>query len=139
MNNSQPDWNLFRSFLAVLREQSLSAAARALDLTQPTLARHIGALESALGLELFTRSQQGLSPTEAALELAPYAENLETNAAAMLRTASGLGAAVKGTVRISASEMVGAEILPPMLAGLRQRHPDLEFELVLSNTVEKRP
>ncbi|MEJ1976292.1 MAG: LysR family transcriptional regulator [Acetobacteraceae bacterium] len=59
MNASEPEWNLYRSFLAVLRERSLSAAARALNLTQPTLARHIDALEAALGLELFIRSQQG--------------------------------------------------------------------------------
>jgi DNA-binding transcriptional LysR family regulator len=136
MNAPDPDWSLYRSFLAALREKSLSAAARALNLTQPTLARHIAALEAAMGFELFTRSQQGLAPTEAALELAPYAENLEANAAAIVRTASGLGQAVKGTVRISASEMVGAEILPPLLAALRQRYPALEFELVLSNAVD---
>jgi len=136
MNAPDPDWSLYRSFLAVLREKSLSAAARSLNLTQPTLARHIGALEAGIGFELFTRSQQGLAPTEAALELAPYAESFEANTAALLRVASGLGQAVKGTVRISASEIVGAEILPPILAGLRRQHPALEFELVLSNAVD---
>jgi DNA-binding transcriptional LysR family regulator len=136
MNAIEPDWSLYRSFLAVLREKSLSAAARALNLTQPTLARHIAALEAALGFELFTRSQQGLLPTEAALELEPYAVSLAANTAAMLRTASGLGREVKGTVRISASEMIGAELLPPMLAALRRQYPALEFELVLSNAVE---
>jgi DNA-binding transcriptional LysR family regulator len=136
MNKPAPDWHLYRSFLAVLRERSLSAASRALNLTQPTLARHIHALEAALGLELFTRSQQGLSPTEAALDLAPYADNLDANTAAMLRVASGLGKTVHGTVRVSASEIVGAEVLPPMLAGLRRRHPRLEFELVLSNALD---
>jgi DNA-binding transcriptional LysR family regulator len=107
-----------------------------LNLTQPTLARHIDALEAAMGFELFTRSQQGLAPTEAALELTPYAESLEANTAAILRTASGLGQAIKGTVRISASEIVGAEILPPILAGLRRKYPALEFELILSNVVD---
>jgi DNA-binding transcriptional LysR family regulator len=136
MNTTGPDWNLYRSFLAVMREQSLSAAARALNLTQPTLARHIDALEAALGLELFVRSQRGLFPTEAALELVAYAENLEANAAALLRTASGFGGVVRGTVRVTASEMVGAEVLPPILASLRRQHPQLEFELVLSNAVE---
>ena len=91
MNARDPDWSLYRSFLAVLREKSLSAAARALNLTQPTLARHIDTLEAAMGFKLFTRSQQGLSPTEGALELTPYAESLEANTAAILRTASGLG------------------------------------------------
>ena len=136
MNVPDPDWSLYRSFLAVLREKSLSAAARALNLTQPTLARQINALEAAMGFELFTRSRQGLAPTEAALALAPYAESLEANASAIVRTASGIGHAVKGTVRISASEIVGGEILPPMLTGLRRKHPALEFELVLSNALD---
>lgn len=136
MNDSEPDWSLYRSFLAVMRERSLSAAARALNLTQPTLARHVEALEAALGCKMFIRSPQGLAPTEAALELAPYAETIAANTAAMLRAASGLGAAIRGTVRISASEIVGAEILPPILAGLRRRHRELEFELVLSNAVD---
>jgi DNA-binding transcriptional LysR family regulator len=136
MNDSEPDWNLYRSFLAVLQERSLSGAARWLNLTQPTLARHIDALEAALGLQLFLRSQQGLAPTEAALELASYAQEIEASSAAILRRASGLGAEVKGTVRISASEIVGAEILPALLNELRERHPALEFELVLSNSVD---
>ncbi len=67
MKTAEPDWSLYRSFLAVLQEGSLSGAARALGLTQPTMARHIEALERAVGFELFTRSQQGLAATEAAL------------------------------------------------------------------------
>ena len=136
MNRGAPDWNLYRSFLAVLRDRSLSGAARSLNLTQPTLARHIDALEQQLGFELFTRSQLGLAPTEAALALAPYAENIEANTAALLRAASGIGQAVEGTVRITASEIVGAEVLPPMLGNLRLAYPGLEFELVLSNAVD---
>jgi len=136
MNRAAPDWNLYRSFLAVLRDRSLSGAARSLNLTQPTLARHIDALEQQLGFELFTRSQLGLAPTEAALALAPYAENIEANTAALLRAASGIGQAVEGTVRITASEIVGAEVLPPMLGNLRLAYPGLEFELVLSNAVD---
>lgn len=136
MNGRTPDWNLYRSFLAVLREHSLSGAARSLALTQPTLARHIDALEKQLGFELFTRSQLGLAPTDAALALVPYAESIEANAAALLRAASGIGTAVKGTVRITASEIVSTEVLPSMLTRLHQSQPGLEFEMVLSNTVE---
>lgn len=136
MNTIVPDWSLYRSFLAVLREKSLSAAARTLGLTQPTIARHIAALEAALRAELFTRSRHGLAPTPAAFELAPYAETLELTTAALLRTASGLSREIKGTVRISASEIVGAEVLPPILTGLKRKHPGLEFELVLSNALD---
>lgn len=133
---NDPDWSLYRSFLAVLQEGSLSSAARALGLTQPTITRHIGALEEAVGLELFTRSRLGLAATDGALALKPYAESLAATTSAMMRVASGHGKTVKGTVRISASEMVGTEILPPILASLRERHPDLEIELVLSNAVD---
>jgi DNA-binding transcriptional LysR family regulator len=135
MNAAEPAWDLYRSFLGVLQEGSLSGAARALGLTQPTIARHIDALEQAVGFELFTRSQQGLAATEGALELKPYAESLAATTAALLRTASEQGAAVKGAVRVSASEAIGAQVLPPILASLRETHPELEIELVLSNAV----
>jgi DNA-binding transcriptional LysR family regulator len=136
MNANEPDWSLYRSFLAVLREGSLSGAARSLGLTQPTMARHIEALEAAIGVELFTRSQQGLAATESALELRPYAESLAATTAAMMRMASGQGQAVKGTVRVSASQIMGAEVLPPIFSSLREQHPDLEIELLLSNAVD---
>ena len=129
-------WELYRSFLGVLREGSLSGAARALGITQPTVGRHIAALEAALGLTLFTRSQAGLMPTEAALELRTYAEAMDSNAAALKRTAEGHGEGVVGTVRVSASEVVGVETLPPIVARLRQQHPQLKLELVLTNRVQ---
>lgn len=136
MNHTGPSWDLYRTFLAVLREGSLSGAARSLGLTQPTVGRHIEALEQAIGLPLFTRSQRGLAATEAALELRPHAEALASTAASLLRAASGHGGAVRGTVRVSVSEVVGVEVLPPLLAGLRERYPELVIELALSNAVE---
>jgi DNA-binding transcriptional LysR family regulator len=136
MNRTDPSWDLYRTFLAVLQEGSLSGAARSLGLTQPTVARHIDALEQEIGFKLFVRSQRGLAATEAALELKPYAEVLASTAAALLRAASGLGGNVRGTVRVSASEILGAEVLPPILASLREQYPELVIELVLSNAVE---
>jgi DNA-binding transcriptional LysR family regulator len=130
-----PGWDLYQTFLAVLEEGSLSGAARSLGLTQPTVGRHIGALERALGCELFVRSPGGLAPTETALELRPHAQVLASAAAALVRTATTRGGTVRGTVRIAASEMVGIEVLPPILAGLRARHPALAIELVVSNDV----
>lgn len=135
MNTADPDWDLYKSFAAVLRDGSLSAAARTLGLTQPTLARHIDELEAALGVSLFLRSQRGLEPTDAARDLRPYAESLEATAAALRRAASGVGQGVSGVVRLSASEMVGGKVLPPILADLRERHPGLVIELTLSNAV----
>ena len=129
-------WELYRSFLAVARHGSLSGAARALRLTQPTLGRHIDQLEQALGAAMFTRSPQGLIATETALALLPAAETMESAAEAMARAASGIAGEVAGAVRITASEIVGAEVLPPILAALAERHPKLAFELHLSNQTE---
>lgn len=133
---SSPGWELYRSFLAVLQEGSLSGAARALGLTQPTVGRHVSALEQALDLSLFTRSAAGLQPTESALALREDAELMQSTAAALERAARGLGQAVQGAVRISASEVMGVEVLPPILSELQARHPQLEIELVLSNRVQ---
>lgn len=129
-------WELYRSLLGVLEQGSLSGAARALGVAQPTIGRHVHALEQALGVSLFTRSQTGLLPTEAALELRGHAEAMRSAAAALKRAAEGHGAGIRGTVRVSASEVVGAEILPSVLAALRRAHPELRIELVLSNRVQ---
>ncbi|HVI91323.1 MAG TPA: LysR family transcriptional regulator [Dongiaceae bacterium] len=133
----EPAWDLYRSFRAVLRAGSLSAAARELGLTQPTIGRHIGELEMALGgLTLFTRSQQGLIPTETATALAPHAEAMAQAAAAFIRTASGAADAIAGTIRLTASVIIGGEVLPPILAAFRRRHPAVDVELVLSNRAD---
>ena len=140
-SRSEPDWHWYRSFLLVTETGSLSAAARELGLTQPTIGRHVESLENALGLKLFTRSPEGLSPTEAALELRPYAASIAATAAALRRAASsqqGSGAhgSVRGTVRITCSEIMGVEVLPPILVHLRADHPELVIELDLSNRAE---
>jgi DNA-binding transcriptional LysR family regulator len=129
-------WELYRTFLAVLTEGSLSAAARALGITQPTAGRHISALEAGLGQRLFTRSQTGLLPTDAAQALRGYAETLRNTAAALQREATSHGQGVRGTVRVSASEVIGVEVLPPALVRLRDEHPELRIELVPTNRVQ---
>ncbi len=133
---SHIEWELYRSFLAVLTEGSLSAAARALGIAQPTVGRHVAALERALGMPLFTRSQTGLSPLESASSLRPLAEAMRSAAAALERAAASQGAGVRGVVRVTASEVIGVEVLPPIIAGLREAHRDLRIELVLSNRMQ---
>lgn len=129
-------WELYRSFLSVLKEGSLSGAARALSVSQPTVGRHVAALEKSLRLALFTRSQIGLMPTEAALSLRTYAESMQSTAAALERAAASQGTGVRGTVRITASDVIGIEALPPIIAELRDEHPDLVLELVLTDRVQ---
>ena len=129
-------WDHYRTLLAVLAEGSLSGAARTLGLTQPTVGRHIEALEADLGAALFTRSVGGLAPTEAALALRPHAEAMAAAAEALVRTASGDAEAVRGVVRVTASDVMGVEVLPPMLAGFHEAHPGVVIELTLSNRQE---
>lgn len=127
-------WSLYRSFLAVMREGSLSRAAALLDLSQPTLGRHVEALEQVLGgAPLFTRHPRGLMPTENAHAILPHIEAMDAAADAALRAASAPASSLSGVVRIAASEVVGAEVLPGILAPLREAHPGLVFELSLSS------
>ena len=131
-----PDWTLTRSFLAVADTGSLSAAARQLGLTQPTLGRHIAELESALGLTLFTRQARGLALTESGAALVPEARAMAAAAARMALIAAGREAAVEGTVRLTASRIVSHHILPAMLADLRLNAPGVQIELVPSDSTE---
>ena len=135
-NYTEIGWELYRSYLGVLEEGSLSGAARAMGIAQPTAGRHIDALEKALGVTLFTRSQTGLLPTEAALALQPFAQAMSSAAAALKRAAESQGSGIKGTVRVTASEVIGQEVLPPILAQLQDAHPGLRVELVLTSRVQ---
>lgn len=126
-------WDDQQAFLAVIEEGSLSGAARRLSITQPTVRARVAALEAALGTALFTRSAGGMVPTRQAQALADHARAMQRASDALVRASSGVPGAVVGTVRISVSEFVGIELLPPMLAELRAEHPGLCLELVLSN------
>jgi DNA-binding transcriptional LysR family regulator len=133
---TEPDWNHYRAFLAVLREGSLSGAARALGRAQPTLGRQIADLEHNLAAALFIRSQRGLVPTDVARDIAPHAEAMAAAVGATMRAASGATGAIAGTIRITASEIIGAEVLPPLLASFHRANPAIKIELALSNRVK---
>jgi DNA-binding transcriptional LysR family regulator len=136
MDKNAPGWELYRTFLAVLREGSLSGAARSLGLTQPTAGRHIQQLESSLGTALFTRSQNGLRPTDAAHRLEPHALTMANAADALVRAIAGADLGAQAVARIAASEVVGAEVLPAILTEFRTRHPGVTIELSLSDRTE---
>lgn len=127
------NWEDQRAFLAVLEEGSLSAAARRLKVTQPTVRARLEALERALGSRLFTRSVRGLVPTAQARVLGEAARAMARASQAFERGASALPGAIAGVVRLSVSDFVGVAVLPPMLARLRRRHPALILEVETSN------
>lgn len=119
-----------------MRTGSLSGAARALGVAQPTVRRQIETLEEALGVVLFTRSQTGLIATETATVALPYAESMASVAEAFVRSVSAPTAAELGTVRVTCSEVIGAEVMPAILASLQRAHPRIQIELSLSNANE---
>lgn len=129
------DWTLMRSFLAVLERGSLLGAARSLGSSQPTLGRHVAELERQLGVALFERTGRGLVPTREALSIVEHARAMDASAEAVGRTLTGQSRALAGSVRITASQMVAAHMLPPMLARLREQEPSIAIEVVSSNAI----
>lgn len=127
------DWDLLQSLHAVLEAGSFSAAARIRRLTQPTLGRHIDQLERQLGAPLFLRSPRGLQPTDLAMAFRPHLADMAAAAAAASRDISGIVSGEGGVVRVTVSEIVGIEVIPPMMARFREAHPGIQVELTLNN------
>jgi DNA-binding transcriptional LysR family regulator len=128
------DWNLLRSFVAVSEEGSLSAAARKLGLSQPTMGRHIAELEDGVGTSLFARHPRGLTLTERGTALYEAAREVRDGVDSFARRAAGLGRSLDGTVRLSASEVVASFVLPRLLVDIRRRWPAIELEIVADNS-----
>lgn len=135
MDHNQPDWNLLRAFAATAEAGSLSAAARQLGLSQPTLSRQIAALESRLSLMLFERNGRYLQLTDAGRELLPHARDMGAAARQMALVASGQQSDLSGLVRITASEVYSAYLLPPILKDLRRRAPQITSEIVAGDDI----
>ena len=129
------DWNQVRAFLAASEEGSLSAAARALHQTQPTLSRQVTGLEQSLGVTLFERGHRRLQLTAAGLELLEHVRVMAEAANRVSLAASGQSQAIEGRVCITATEMLATYYLPPMLRKLREQAPGIVVEVVASDQV----
>ncbi len=130
------DWSLLQSFLAVAEEGSLSAAARRLGASQPTLGRQIRQVEQQLGVTLFTRKPRGLQLTDIGAALLPAAQTMRDAAVQMALAAAGQEQQIKGTVRITASVFVSHHILPPIIAHITRQEPDIAIELAPNDASE---
>lgn len=128
------DWNRARAFLVTAEEGSLSAAARALGMAQPTLGRQVDALEKELDVLLFDRVGRRLILTEYGHDLLEHVRAMGDAASRVSLSASGKSQALTGNVSISASEMFAARLLPPILARLHSEHPGIDVEIVATNT-----
>ena len=129
------DWNRARAFLVTAEEGSLSAAARALGLTQPTLGRQVSALEAELGVTLFERVGRSLELTQSGQELLEHVRTMGEAASHISHTASGQSKSIEGHVCITATDIMSAYLLPPVLKQLRAIAPGIEIEIVSSNTI----
>jgi DNA-binding transcriptional LysR family regulator len=131
----QLDWNLARAFCVTAETGSLSAAARQLRLTQPTLSRQVAALEASLGIMLFERAGKRLSLTGAGLGLLEHARAMSSAADAMALAAAGTSQEISGRVTISATEAVSAYLLPALVARVRQKAPQITLAIVASDSI----
>ncbi|PVH28806.1 LysR family transcriptional regulator [Pararhodobacter oceanensis] len=127
------DWNKARAFLVTAEEGSLSAAARALGMAQPTLGRQVDGLEKELGIVLFERVGRGLTLTPSGLELLDHVRAMGEAAGRVSLAALGQSQALEGTICISASETYATVLLPPLIARLRQEEPGIQVEIVVAN------
>jgi DNA-binding transcriptional LysR family regulator len=127
------DWNRVRAFLVTAEEGSLSAAAQALGVSQPTLGRQVSALEAELGLALFERVGRGLELTPGGLELLEHARSMADAATQLSLVATGQSDSLEGDICISASEAMATFMLPPILHRLRLEQPRIHVTLLATN------
>ena len=129
----QFDWNRARAFLVTCEEGSLSAAARALNMTQPTLGRQVRALEKELGVALFERGNRGLELTPTGVALLEHVQAMGGAATQLSLSATGRSRSIEGSVCISAMEAIAGYLLPPVIRRLQAAEPGIEIELIASN------
>ncbi|MBP0462867.1 LysR family transcriptional regulator [Roseomonas sp. PWR1] len=127
------DWTLARAFLATAETGSLSAAARMLGQAQPTIGRQVAALERRLGIVLFERVGRGLALTPTGREVLEHVRAMGEAAGRVSLVAAGRSQAIEGPIRITASEVYAAHLLPPIIARLRETHPGITVEIIATN------
>ena len=133
MNNL--DWNQLKAFLETAETGSLSAAARKLGLTQPTLSRQVAAIEQRMGVTLFERVGKTMALTPTGMDLLEHARAMGTAAEALGLAATGRSQALGGVVSVSATDAVAAILLPPLVKKLRAQEPGIAIEVISSNAL----
>jgi len=134
-DSKQFDWNRARAFLVTAEEGSLSAAGRALGMTQPTVGRQVAALESELGVTLFDRIGKQLILTPSGLELVDYVRQMSDAASRVSMAASGQSQELDGVVCITAIDAIAVHCFPPVIKKSRQRYPGISIDVLVSNNL----
>ena len=114
-------WDDLRFLLALAREHTLTAAATALRVSQPTVGRHVSSLEKKLGIPLFEKTPEGYRLSDAGQALVVQAERIEEVVVAADRAAASGTRRMRGSVKLTAPEWVCGTVLAPALARFAQR------------------
>lgn len=123
-------WDDLKIVLAIARNGSLSAAARALGTTQPTVSRRLEALERSLNAKLFDRDAGGLRLTALAQSLVGGLEQMDAGALAVQRQVAARDTGLSGQILVTSLDWLGDEVIAPMLARFGALHPGLVIELI---------
>lgn len=123
------NWSDYPIFLAVAEAGSLTAAGRALGMSQPTVGRRIRALEDHFGTSLLKRENGQLVPTNFGQSMLDHIRRMQNEASAIDRSSATLEDSLSGVVRLSATEGVGTSWLPGVMRSFRQEHPDVLVDI----------
>jgi DNA-binding transcriptional LysR family regulator len=129
------DWNQLKAFLETAETGSLSAAARKLGLTQPTLSRQVAAIEQRMGVTLFERVGKAMALTPTGLDLLEHARAMGASAEALRLAATGRSQAVGGVVSVSATDAMATYLLPPLVRHLREKEPGITIEVICTDAL----
>jgi DNA-binding transcriptional LysR family regulator len=124
------NWDDVRFFLAVVRENKITAAARTLGCDHTTVGRRILALEDALGTKLFDRSNSGYMLTKRGETFVPVAEAMERDALIAQSEMLSWDVSLQGAVRIGAPDGFSSYFLAPRLGAFVKHHPEVEVQII---------
>lgn len=130
-----PDWDDLRHFLAVVERGSISGAAALLHVNHSTVLRRIAALEDGLGQRLFDRLSAGYTLTAQGHALAEGLAGVQERIEAAQRSVQGGDERLHGSLRLTTTDTLLQGLLLPVLAGFRARHPQVQLELTVGNSV----
>jgi DNA-binding transcriptional LysR family regulator len=127
------DWNDLRYFLAIAREGSTLAAAKALGVSQPTVQRRLSALEESIKRQLVEHHPTGYRLTEFGKTLFPHAEDVERSITAFQRQLMSGGQELSGTLRVTCPEGTASRLLAPLIESFRAKYPELRVDLIMTD------
>lgn len=122
-------WDDLQSFLAVARHGTLSAAARALSVTQPTMGRRLSGMEERTGVRLLAKTPRGYTLTPAGEAILGHVERIEAETLAVERRITGRDIRLEGVVRLTTIEILAVDLLTPVFARLRRDHPGIMLDV----------